>query len=81
MSLAKSIYAVPTWTKTVALVREHAALRVAIAGNTGEVPSVYAWYGFAVKLRTVSGVLRHCLDRVTASLGAETSRVRPQRRH
>jgi hypothetical protein len=31
MALAKSIYAVPTWTRTVALVREHAALRGAIA--------------------------------------------------
>ena len=29
MALAKSIYAMPTWTRTVALVREHAALRAA----------------------------------------------------
>ena len=27
MALAKSIYAVPTWTRTVALVTEHASLR------------------------------------------------------
>jgi hypothetical protein len=42
MALAKSIYAVPTRTRTVALVREHAALRTAIVGGIGDVPSVYA---------------------------------------
>ena len=39
MALAKSMYAVPTWTRTVALVSEHVALREAIGGT---VPSVYA---------------------------------------
>jgi hypothetical protein len=48
MALAKSLYSIPTWTRTVALVREHAALREAIGG---EVPSVYACYRFATKLR------------------------------
>jgi hypothetical protein len=52
MALAKSVYAVPTWTRTVALVREHAAVRVAVAGVTHDVPPVYACYRFAVKLRT-----------------------------
>jgi hypothetical protein len=33
MALAKSMYAVPTWTRTVALVPEHAALRAAITGG------------------------------------------------
>jgi hypothetical protein len=69
MALAKSIYAVPTWTRTVALVREHAALRFAIAGG-GEVPSVYAVYRFTAKLRTYSDMLAACIDRVTASLHA-----------
>ena len=27
VALAKSMYSIPTWTRTVALVREHAALR------------------------------------------------------
>ncbi len=57
MALAKSIYAVPTWTKTVALVREHAALRNAIAPH-GDVPSVYACYRFTAKLRSYSNHAR-----------------------
>jgi hypothetical protein len=31
MALAKSLYAIPTWTRTVALVREHPALAAVIA--------------------------------------------------
>src|SRR5690349_3393786 len=49
MALAKSLYAVPTWTRTVALVAEHAALAAVIAPS-GEIPSVYACYRFAAKL-------------------------------
>jgi len=70
MALAKSIYAVPTWTRTVALVREHGALRVAITGGT-PVPSVYACYRFTAKLRTYGDMLGRCLDGVTASLHAQ----------
>jgi hypothetical protein len=73
MALAKSIYAVPTWTRTVALVREHSALRTAIAGEHHDVPSVYACYRFTAKLRTYSDLLDRCLDGVTASLRAELS--------
>jgi len=51
MALAKSIYAIPTWTRTVALVREHEALRAAITQGSGDVPSVYACYRFTAKLR------------------------------
>jgi hypothetical protein len=72
MALAKSIYAVPTWTRTVALVREHAALRTAVVGSLSSgVPSVYARYRFAVKLRLYSDMLDRCIDGVTASLHAE----------
>src|SRR6266851_3129626 len=45
--LAKSLYAIPTWTRTAALIREHAALREALS----DAPSVYACYRFAAKLR------------------------------
>ena len=54
----------------MALVREHDALRAAIAPD-GEVPSVYACYRFAAKLRAFKPLLDACLDRVTASLHAE----------
>ncbi len=66
MALAKSMYAIPTWTRTVALVREHAALRAAI--TDGDAPSVYACYRFAAKLRAYKPLLDACLDRVTAAL-------------
>ena len=67
MALAKSMYAVPTWTRTVALVSEHAALQAAL-GCEGSVPSVYACYRFGAKLRAFKPLLDACLDRVTASL-------------
>jgi hypothetical protein len=70
LALAKSIYAIPTWTRTVALVAEHAALQAAI-GCEGAVPSVYACYRFAAKLRRFKPLLDACIARVTASLHAE----------
>jgi hypothetical protein len=72
MALAKSIYAVPTWTRTVALVREHSALRTAIAPYPDcDVPSVYACYRFTAKLRAYSHLLDACLDRVTAAVSEQ----------
>lgn len=68
MALAKSLYAIPTWTRSVALVSEHTALREAIGGI---VPSVYACYRFTVKLRRCSDLLDACIARVTESLGGE----------
>jgi hypothetical protein len=67
MALAKSLYCVPTWTRTVALVREHDALRLAITGD-GECPSVYACYRFSAKLRAYKPLLDACIDAVTARL-------------
>jgi hypothetical protein len=69
MALAKSIYTLPTWTRTVALVSEHATLRSAIGcPDPADVPSVHACYRFAAKLRAFKPLLDACLDRVTASL-------------
>src|SRR5204862_4885828 len=67
LALAKSMYGLSTWTRTVALVREHAALRAVL----GCAPSVYAAYRFAVKLRTYQPMLDACIGRVLASLHAE----------
>jgi Transposase DDE domain len=69
MALAKSLYAVPTRTRTVALVAEHAALRATITGGT-PVPSVYACDRFTTKLRLNSDKLARCIERVTAGLHA-----------
>jgi hypothetical protein len=69
MALAKSLYTLPTWTRTVALVAEHAALRAALGcPEPADVPSVHACYRFAAKLRAFKPLLDACLDRVTASL-------------
>jgi Transposase DDE domain len=67
VALAKSIYAIPTWSRTVALVHEHEALQRAL----GAVPSVYAAYRFSGKLRAHSGLLDGCIERVLSRLQAE----------
>jgi hypothetical protein len=70
MALAKSVYSIPTWTRTVALVAEHDALQVAL-GCKGQVPSVYAAYRFAAKLREHQAMLDACIGRVTDGLRAK----------
>jgi len=71
MTLAKSLYVIPTWTRTVALVSEHAALLAAVAG-TGGCPSVYACYRFTAKLRANGDLLAACIDGVLAALKVQT---------
>jgi hypothetical protein len=70
MALAKSMYAIPTWTRTVALVREHSALRAALGSD--ECPSVYACYRFAAKLRAYGDLLDTCISQVLDALKART---------
>jgi len=67
LALAKSLYAIPTWTKTVALVREHWALQRALDCE-GEPPSVWAAYRFAEKLRDNGEMVERCIDSVVAGL-------------
>ncbi len=67
MALVKSLYVLPTWTRTVRLVAEHDALRKAIGGT----PSVDACYRFTRKLREHKGALDTCLASVLASLRHE----------
>lgn len=67
MALAKSLYALPTWTRTVALVREHSALAAVIAPD-GEPPSVYACYRFTAKLREHKPLLDACIASVVKAL-------------
>jgi Transposase DDE domain/Transposase domain (DUF772) len=64
VALVKSLYAIPTWSRTAALVEEHEALQRVL----GEVPSVYAVYRFAAKLRTHGHLLEQCIERVLARL-------------
>ena len=65
--LAKSLYAIPTWSRTAALIAEHAALRDAL----GAAPSVYACYRFQSKLRKHKPLLDACIGRITAGLQDE----------
>jgi Transposase DDE domain len=65
--LVKSLYAIPTWSRTAALIAEHAALRDAL----GEAPSVFACYRFAAKLRENKPALDACFQAMAASLRAE----------
>jgi transposase, IS5 family len=67
MALAKSLYSLPTWTRTVALVAEHPALAFVIAAD-GDVPSLYACYRFTAKLRTHAHLLEGCIARVLKEL-------------
>lgn len=65
--LVKSVYAIPTWSRTAALIAEHAALRDAL----GAAPSVYACYRFSTKLRANKPALEACFNAMAASLRAE----------
>jgi hypothetical protein len=67
MALAKSLYALPCWTRVVALVREHTALAAVIAPD-GDVPSHWACYRFAAKLRQNKPLLDGCIASVVKAL-------------
>ncbi|MEA3075292.1 MAG: hypothetical protein QOF60_200 [Actinomycetota bacterium] len=67
MVLVKTLYALPTWSRTARLVDEHPGLRRAL----GAAPSVYACYRFAEKLRHHAELLDGCVGQVLAALHAE----------
>jgi len=67
LALTKSLYAIPTWTKAVALVREHWGLQRALDCE-GKPPSVWAAYRFAEKLRDNGEAVERCIDGVIAGL-------------
>jgi len=67
MALAKSLYALPTWTRTVRLVREHRELAAVIAPD-GAMPSIDACYRFTRKLRANADMLEACIASVVRAL-------------
>jgi hypothetical protein len=67
LALVKSIYALPTWTKVVALVAEHWRLQRAL-GCEGDPPSKWSAYRFAAKLREHDDKLERCIDSVVEGL-------------
>ena len=70
LALAKSLYALPTWTKVTALVADHWKLQ-RVLGCEGDPPSVYAAYRFAEKLRRHGDKLERCIDAVVEGLTAK----------
>jgi hypothetical protein len=76
MVLVKSLYVLPTWTRAVALVAEHDALRAAV-GCVSDVPSIDACYRFTRKLRQHKGMLDACVAAVIVSLKEVKDRSRP----
>ena len=67
LSLAKSLYAIPTWTKVVALVGEHWKLQ-RVLGCEGNPPTQWAAYRWAAKLKENGDMLERCIDSVVAGL-------------
>jgi hypothetical protein len=66
--LAKTLYALPTWTRTLRLIAEHSELQAVI----GCLPSQWACYRFANQMRDRdSWALQICIDRVVAGLKVE----------
>ncbi len=65
--LAKSVYALPTWSRTLRLVAEHDALRAVLGGV---VPSDDAVYRFTAKLREHRHLLDAALDATVRTVKA-----------
>ncbi|HEX5417936.1 MAG TPA: transposase [Chloroflexota bacterium] len=70
LALAKSLYALPTWTKVVALVADHWKLQ-RVLGCEGNPPSQWAAYRFATKLRENDDAVQRCIDGVVEGLKAK----------
>jgi hypothetical protein len=67
MALVKSLHCLPTWTRTVVLVKDHAGLRAVL----GCAPSLDACYRFTAKLRQHHNRLAECIESVLAALHDE----------
>lgn len=70
LALTKSLYAIPTWSKTVALVAEHWKLQ-RVLGCEGSPPSQWAAYRFGKKLRENVPAVERCIDGVVEGLKAK----------
>ncbi|MGN6216324.1 MAG: transposase [Solirubrobacterales bacterium] len=70
LALAKSLYALPTWTRVVALVADHWRLQ-RVLGCEGDPPSKWAAYRFAEKLRDNGEKVECCIDSVVEGLKAK----------
>jgi hypothetical protein len=67
----KSLYNLPTWTRTARLIEDHAALAAAIGGA----PSEWACYRFNAKLRAHFPLLGQAIDRIIGALRDHVPRL------
>jgi transposase, IS5 family len=67
LCVVKSRYALPTWTRAVALVAEHWKLQ-RVLGCEGNPPSQWAAYRFAAKLGANAPAVGRCIDAVVEGL-------------
>jgi IS5 family transposase len=65
--LVRTMYALPTWTRTADLIADHDGLQRVLDGA----PLHWALYRFASKLRQHSAALADCVNRLADSLRAE----------
>ena len=63
-ALVKAIYALPTWSRTAALIADHPGLQAALGAS----PSVYACYRFQAKLHRHHDLLARCIDRTVQAV-------------
>jgi Transposase DDE domain len=70
IALAKSLYSISTWTKIIALVKEHESLSLIISPS-GDIPSVHACYRFTKKLREHDHLLEKCITKIIHSLSKQ----------
>lgn len=70
LSLVKAKFALPTWTRVVALVAEHWRLQ-RVLGCEGNPPSQWSAYRFAAKLRANAPAVEACIDAVVEGLRAK----------
>jgi hypothetical protein len=70
LALAKSLYALPTWTRVVALVADHWKLQ-RVLGCEGDPPSQWSAYRFGKKLRENAPTVERCIDSVVEGLKAK----------
>ena len=65
--LVRTMYALPTWTRTADLIADHEGLQRVLDGA----PSHWALYRFMTKLREHSAALADCVDALAESLREE----------
>jgi hypothetical protein len=70
LCLVRAVFALPTWTRVVALVEDHWRLQRAL-GCEGNPPSQWSAYRFASKLRENAPMVERCIDSVVEGLKAK----------